>query len=679
MGRGEVCPSVRSGPRRLHAAPLLRTVKRTLVRTREDWREQALENNKFFAKQGYAVVNYTARVFRRSCGKAGRPASRPCRDHKSYIHLADQRWEARDTQYLLGRLADQGITRPRAIGVTGISYGGGQSTELAYLRNRVRRLDGSFASWTSPQGKSMAIAAAFPRWLWSDLASSLLPNGRFLDFGVPRRGDSRNPLGIKKETYVNGLFAVGAASGTYCGTPPFVPCADFSADLPFFFARVAVAEPPDATAHRIADEIADHHQGYGLPGVPAPLLLQDGFTDDLFPIVESLRVYNEQRTRDPRAQVALQFGDLGHPRGSNKENADRFFNDQGARFFAFHLKGAGPGAPAPGSVTTFTQTCPKDAPADGPYRARAWPAIHPGAVRFARSGAQLVTSDGGDPPTAAAIDPIAGGGDACRIVPAERAAGTAVYVGPRSRGYTLMGLPTVTADIVTRGPYGELDSRLWDVAPDGTQRLVSRGAYRLMPDQSGRVTFQLFGNGYRFAPGHRPKLELLGNDKPYLRPSNVPFTITVRSASVALPTLERAPQATGSGPGAGVRCTRSGTAGNDIIRGTPGDDVICAGAGNDVVYGLDGNDVLIGGAGKDVLRGGPGDDQLEGGSGGDELVGGPGNDGLRGGSDGDRLSGQLGDDSLDSEDGVSGNDVLNGGVGIDACRDDGGDVRTGCE
>ena len=54
-----------------------------------------------------------------------------------YIRLADSRYEARDTQYLLGLLADEGVTKPHAIGVTGISYGGGQCMELAFLKNRM--------------------------------------------------------------------------------------------------------------------------------------------------------------------------------------------------------------------------------------------------------------------------------------------------------------------------------------------------------------------------------------------------------------------------------------------------------------------------------------------------------------------------------------------------------------
>ena len=644
-------------------------------------------NNNFFARQGYAVINYSARGFGGSCGEAGSPNSPPCSTERSYVHLADQRWEARDTQHLLGRLADQGVTKPRDIGVTGISYGGGQSLELAFLRNRIRRLDDSFAPWRSPEGKPMEVAAAFPRWLWSDLVNSLLPNGRFRDDRTPRESDSRNPLGIKKETYVDGLLASGDATGTYCGEEaqtrvgPF-GCDDFSANLRLFFTRVSAGEPPDPQANRIANEIFNHKQGYGLGGVPAPLLLQDGFTDDLFPVGEALRIYNQQRARNPRAPVSLQFGDLGHPRASNKENSDRFFNDQGARFLAFHLKNGSPsGVPKPGAVTTFTQTCPQDAPSDGPYRASSWDRIHPGAIRFSGSRPQTVTSPANGDPYGSAIDPIAGGGDACRTVPKVRAAGTAVYEGPRSKGYTMMGLPKVTAQIETTGLFGQLNSRLWDVAPDGSQRLISRGAYRLQNNQRGRVTFQLFGNGYRFAPGHRPKVELLGKDEPFLRPSNSAFAVNVLSAEIELPTLERSPQqGDGRGSAAGDRgCTRRGSDRAEILRGTGGSDVICAGGGNDVVYGLGGDDMLIGGAGSDVLRGGDGDDDLQGDQGDDQLVGGDGDDSAEGGPGGDGHAGQAGDDSLGAGDGREGNDTSNGGPGTDSCRSDRGDVQSGCE
>ncbi|MGW4213844.1 calcium-binding protein [Lentzea sp. NPDC004789] len=60
----------------------------------------------------------------------------------------------------------------------------------------------------------------------------------------------------------------------------------------------------------------------------------------------------------------------------------------------------------------------------------------------------------------------------------------------------------------------------------------------------------------------------------------------------------------------GLPVTISGTAGNDSIIGTPGNDVIAAGAGNDVVLGLDGNDTVCLGPGDDLFDGGAGDDTM---------------------------------------------------------------------
>jgi predicted acyl esterase len=90
-------------------------------------------------------------------------------------------------------------------------------------------------------------------------------------------------------------------------------------------------------------------------------------------------------------------------------------------------------------------------------------------------------------------------------------------------------------------PYGQLAARLWDVAPDGTAALVTRGVYRLTANQHGAIAFQLFGGGYRFRAGHTAKLELLGNDAPFVQPSRQRFSVTVDRVRVALPTRERQP------------------------------------------------------------------------------------------------------------------------------------------
>jgi len=491
-------------------------------------------NNTWFASRGYAVVNYSARGFGDSCGAVASRNDPGCT--RGWIHLADQRFEARDTQYLLGLLVDQGIAKPDALASTGISYGGGQSVELAYLNDRTRMPDDTFVPWKSPNGTPLHLAAAWPRWPWSDLVSSLTPNGRFLDFATPSPRESRDPLGVPKQSYVSGLFALGAQSGFY--SPPG---ADPSADLTTQFAITTRGEPVGDDQRGVADEIFNHHQGFGLPrsgaGVP-PLLIQNGWTDDLFPVQEALRVYNDLRATDAGARVSLQFGDLGHDRGQNKKNADVAFNDQGNAFFDQYVAGSGSGAPNPGAVTAFTQTCPADADAGGPFQAASWPAIHPGAVRQTFAAAQDVSSQGGDPQVASTLDPILGGG-ACARVDAKDDPGTANYRFDVTSDFTLLGLPTVRAQIAVTGNGGQLPARLWDVAPDGKQTLVSRSSYRLEDDQTGQITLQLFGNAYRFERGHQVKLELLGRDAPFLRPSNTQFSVRVSDVTLELPTAEK--------------------------------------------------------------------------------------------------------------------------------------------
>lgn len=720
-------------------------------------------NNNFYAKRGYAVVNYTARGFGRSCGKEQNSAATPeclgspAGSHRSYLHLVDQRWEIRDTQYLLGELADQQVTEPKQIGVTGISYGGGQSVTLAFLKDHIRTgalagEDDELEPWQSEDGQDMEIAAAFPRWPWSDLVASLIPNGRFLDDDDSTHDKSRDPLGVPIQSYINLFFALGAQSGTYCGTSPrptpdpvppgesgpppdlFAPCQDFTSDLTEWKNRIEVGEPYEGEerAEAIAEEIAENHSGFGFPrkegGDPAALLLQSGWTDDLFPPSESLRVYNELDGEDGETPVSLQFGDVGHPRASNKERTDQDFNHQGAEFFDEHVKedeDANP--PEPGSVSAYTQTCPAPAETDGPFEASSWTAIHPATVSFGDEDPQVVTSQTNDP-FGPFIDPISSLQDPCRQGPDVESAGTAVYrdegAAPAApgEGYTMIGRPEVRATIASTPPVGvqgQLDSRLWDVGPTGVQTLVSRGAYRLTEGQSGSITFQLNGNGWCFAPGHTPKLELLGRDAPYLRASNGAFGVTVTDLTVDLPTDDEpcttAPPTVGGGgdgsggddgsgsgggggggngggggsgsggsggdsdaPPAGIPPAPPSTVACLVVRlGGPDADSMFGTAGGDSIHGLGGADRLFGLAGDDCLFGGGGDDRLSGGPGNDRLSGAEGNDVLRGGRGTNAYSGGGGNDRLYTRDGSA--QAVSCGSGTDTAWVDAGDTPRGCE
>jgi predicted acyl esterase len=481
-------------------------------------------NNVYFAQHGYAVLNYSARGWGNSCGKPESRTEPGCKE--GWIRLADQRYEAHDTQYLLGLLADEKITNPPRIGVTGISYGGGQSIELSYLYNRVRLPKGEFAPWTSPKGKPLHIAAAYPRWPWSDLVDALDPNGRFLDTEIAPPGQSYTPFGVEIQSYTSGLLALGHASG-YVAPPG----SDEEAELDKWYAVTNAGEPANAEDEKIAKQIYTYHQGYGLSGKPAPMLLESGWNDDLFPVEQSLRAYNQARS--VHGYAALMFGDLGHSRGANKENTDHAFNEEAASFFAAKLQSVGT-VPPNGSVTAYTQTCPSSAPGGGPFTAKTWSKLHPHAVTISTETAQTFTSAGGNATISSEFDPIANT-NGCKTVKAEEEPDTANYK-VTSTGFTLLGLPTITAVIRTTGPFGELVGRLWDVLPNGEQRLVSRGVYRLEENQAGPVTFQLHGNGYEFAAGDTVKLQLLGRDAPYYRASNGTFSVEVQNLTASLPT-----------------------------------------------------------------------------------------------------------------------------------------------
>lgn len=511
------------------------------------------DNAYAWARAGYAVLTYTARGLWGSCGTPESRAANPAACARGYIHLADARYEVRDTQELIGRLVDQGVADAARIGVTGDSYGGGQSMALAALRNRVMMPDGKLVRWRSPAGKPLSIAAAAPVIPWTDLIYAIAPNGRTLTYTVTPRAHDANPVGASKSTFMNGIALaaqLAAGPGQPVGEPyvPFRPMGflappgtDPEADVLGWVARADAGEPyDDDQAKALVSTLERYHSPYWIDSstAPAPLFVASGFTDDLFPIDEALRFVNRTRRAHPRTPVAMMLGDFGHQRASNKK-ADR------ARLIVLihawmdrYLRGKGK---APSGVTAATQTCPRDAPALGPFAAPTFARLARGEVRFLSGATPTIDSSAGDPTIGAAIDPVTGGGDACATTGAGDQAGTATYRLPAAAGagYTLLGAPTIVARLGLSGAPGaaQVAGRLWDVAPGGSsQTLVARGSLR--PTGDGLAVWQLHANGWRFAAGHVPKLELLGSDPPFTRPSNGSFQVVVRRLELRLPVRE---------------------------------------------------------------------------------------------------------------------------------------------
>jgi predicted acyl esterase len=325
------------------------------------------------------------------------------------------------------------------------------------------------------------------------------------------------------------------------------PGVDPQADVAHWVTRTDQGEPyDDAATQEIVDLLTRYHSAYYVPtGAkgPAPLLLSAGFTDDLFPVDESLRFANRTRKRFPDTPVSLLFGDFGHQRASNKPNErarliraihgwmDRFLRDSG------HRPGDG--------VTAFVQSCPRDKATRRPLHAPTFAALSHGAIALRAHGPGTIDSGGGDPATGTMIDPAAGGGNACVEVGSAPAAGTMTLtktVRP-GRAVTLIGAVKIHADLQVDGtdPAGsQIAARLWDVAPGGTsQLLVARGLFR--PDHQGAASWQLHPAAWRYRPGHTIKLELLGNDIPYARASNSSFTTQLDRLRARLP-VRRTPR-----------------------------------------------------------------------------------------------------------------------------------------
>jgi hypothetical protein len=404
---------------------------------------------------------------------------------------------------------------------------------LAALRNRTMLPDGTLVPWRSPRGLAMAIAAGAALIPWSDLPASLVPNGATLDWRFDNPYGTR--VGVRKDQWNDTLFGAGAATGYYA--PPGV---DPSADLTGWNARVQAGEPYDAdvASQALIDEFTRYHSGYYIDDSipPAPLFIYNAWTDDLFPASEGLRYWLKTSARHPGAELAVLFADdFGHPRASFGSTGGALMAERTDRFLDRHLQGVGDPLPV---FETYTQACDGTSPL-GAFTSDAWHELHPGAVTFATSEPQAFDEAGGDPAVATVVAPLGFG--SCRSVPAAEDPGAATYVLPAARGagYTLLGAPTVVADLVVTGAeYAQVAARLWDVTPDGTQTLVSQGFYRPRSDNLNPQAFQLPPNGWHFAAGHAPKLELLGQSVPAGRASAGPFTVTVTTLELRLPVHE---------------------------------------------------------------------------------------------------------------------------------------------
>ncbi len=106
-----------------------------------------------------------------------------------------------------------------------------------------------------------------------------------------------------------------------------------------------------------------------------------------------------------------------------------------------------------------------------------------------------------------------------------------------------------------------------------------------------------------------------------------------------------------------------GSARNEKLTGTDGDDVIVGNGGNDQIDGKGGNDTIISGSGNDKIDGGSGNDTINAGSGNNNIDGGDGNNTITAGGGNDKITTGSGSDTIDAG---GGNNNIDAGGGDDA-------------
>ena len=257
-----------------------------------------------------------------------------------------------------------------------------------------------------------------------------------------------------------------------------------------------------------------------------------GWTDSLFPEAEANALVNKLKRADARWPVSVTVADAGHGIAQNKASDWQPINAAANTFPDHYLLGSG--SRLASTFSARVTTC--DTTVGAVYRAGSWAALARGRLHLAAAGgSQATTSQPGDPPGGAATDPIANGGKCITLQPGPPSA-AAVWNFPVAGDVVLLGAPVVTFGLTLAGTDAEVNTRLWDVAPDGSRTLVTRGAFR-MSGSSGAtsVAYPLWGNGWVFHAGHAIELEAVQNDAPYLRADNLASAITYDGVALDLP------------------------------------------------------------------------------------------------------------------------------------------------
>ncbi|MGW0137744.1 alpha/beta fold hydrolase [Streptomyces calvus] len=437
--------------------------------SKDDVRQQAED----LARDGYAVLTWSARGFGESTGKIG---------------LNDPEGEVADVSRLIDWLAQRPEVEldedgdPR-VGMAGGSYGGAIALLTA--------------------GHDDRVDAIAPAITYFDLADALFPGGVF------------------KKLWA-GIF-VNSGGG----------CANFEPALCRMYERVAESGVPDTEARELLEErspsaVADR--------IDVPTLLVQGQSDSLFPLGQADAAAKAIRANGAPVDVdwiagGHDGGDLESDRVQQRVAAwfDRYLKgDESADTGpAFRVTRTG------GVDSTDGQALLRGASADTyPGLAnggRSFP--------LTGREQSFANPAGANPPAVSALPGLGGSGGLAQLsslgvgvsldFPGQYARFESA---PVARDLRITGSPTVTVHVASTSEDAVLFGKVYDVGPDGRQQVLPSqlvAPVRVEDAASGKdVTLTLPAVDHEVQQGHRLRLVLASTDLGYASPA-APATYTV--------------------------------------------------------------------------------------------------------------------------------------------------------
>jgi predicted acyl esterase len=105
----------------------------------------------------------------------------------------------------------------------------------------------------------------------------------------------------------------------------------------------------------------------------------------------------------------------------------------------------------------------------------------------------------------------------------------------------LAGLMRLKGKVGVQNPLGgNLVALVYDVAPDGASRLISRGATAVTSANEGVVSFDLWPQDWLLPKGHRLAVQIAGDDSSMYLPTAKPGSIALQSGELQMPVLRKA-------------------------------------------------------------------------------------------------------------------------------------------